>query len=132
MLKNQLKCCMQKCLAKLSNHMAVRETNAFYQAVRELFNRSIAGQKFRIDVKVLESNKKNLPFFFPQVLLDKFIEGYGYFHSQLVSSVREGSENIDCVQLLLAVKLRCPELAEVALRRWAPVSRVDAERFFSR
>ncbi|PSN31337.1 hypothetical protein C0J52_24051 [Blattella germanica] len=63
---------------------------------------------------------------------DNFLCAYEYFHKNLRDAVGDNS-NADCLQMLLAMKLKFPLFAKAAIQSiWAPTNSVDAERCFSK
>lgn len=130
-LKEQIRQCMQKCFAKLDSHMQGNRTNEFFMALGSLFDPTVAGQNVKIHVGSLETLKDKIPFF-SEISRDDFIESYESFHDHLVANIRSNNE-VDCLQMLLALKLTSSKFADAALKSiWAPTNSVDAERFFSK
>lgn len=127
---SEMKACAMKSLLKLTSHMHPCPANDFYKEAHLLLNPAKAGQRTEINRNLALVSKRKLSTFC-KLDDETFLEGYGYFHRQLITEIKEGTK-IDIVQLLLAVSIPKPEFGEAALQTvWAPVSSVDAERFLS-
>ncbi|PSN54596.1 hypothetical protein C0J52_07375 [Blattella germanica] len=121
---------MKKCQVKLANHMAENETNIIFKAINKLFNSGMAGQIIDVNPQKVIT-KSRIPYF-NKVNDDYFLCASEYFHKNLQDAVGDNS-NVDCLQMLLAMKFKFPFFDEAAIQSiWTPTNSVDAERFFSK
>ncbi|KAJ8882785.1 hypothetical protein PR048_014599 [Dryococelus australis] len=93
---------------------------------------------FKINNGCLNFLKERYPFpalLFPAPVItpwNSWFQAVQYLHKYL-DAVGRSNNKVDCLQMLLALKLTNCRFADAALQSvWAPTNRVDAEGFFSK
>nr|CAD7395800.1 unnamed protein product [Timema poppensis] len=136
--REELKQLLCGCAQKSAMKLAPCTTNNFFKTAGELLHAAIAALSLTPDEKSVRTQFEVLPLF-SSLTSDKCVEGYLYLHKVvgatvhevMGATVREGKV-CDIIQMLMAIKVTNSAFAGPALQTiWAPVSSVDAERFFS-